>query len=90
MTLEEAILSLGLTSNQVAATIRAEGIKGRRRDSSCCPVALYLSKKTHNDILVGNFFCCRSAYPTDRIRLTESVRYFVSNFDTGLLKDLEA
>jgi hypothetical protein len=42
--LKQALAALGDTADEIAASLQAQGIKGAREDSACCPVARYLEK----------------------------------------------
>jgi len=54
---EKTVLSLlaklGPTSDEIAATLEAEGVKGRPYCPTSCPVAVYLKNKLPDNLKVG-------------------------------------
>jgi hypothetical protein len=84
---------LGDSSEKVAASLRGKGIKGRRCTAEQCPIARLLKSEIEgatwasvssfcNATCVGSVSC--------RIRNPEPVADFVTSFDCGDYRDLEA
>jgi len=88
VTLDETLVAMGNTENEVVAFLRARHITGSRKDSEKCPVAEYLSHETGEDIGVAEKFIYTlfSKVPT---ALPQSVQDFIAGFDAGKYPDLE-
>lgn len=92
-TVVEVLESLGPDIVAVADTLRRAGIRGRRHDAFCCPVALYVAAglgcpdNDNDHIAVGTD---EVLVDDDEIELPDHVVDFVTAFDNGSYPDLEA
>ena len=80
---------LGSSSRKVAATLRAQGIKGGVRKAMSCPISNYLKK--HGAIGVGTSPGYAVLYEEqwEEITLPIAVKMFVASFDRGRFSDLQ-
>jgi hypothetical protein len=90
--LYELLTGLGQTPDEVAESLRAAGVTGKREDAECCPVAIWLKRATGADPYVD----CEAAsvrYVPDAPEVETSspmaVRGFVVRFDHHQYPDLE-
>lgn len=81
---------LGNTSKEVAASLRAEGVKGRQTEAGACPVAVFLKRK-----LPAYYFSVFSTVGVrqfddweDNIPVPKPVFHFLLDFDSGVYPDL--
>lgn len=84
--------SLGLTPDAVAASLRARGVKGRRKAPGDDPVANYLKKKgvvRPLVILEGVWWSTDLSHRREKARTSEAIRGFLEAFDAGSYPDLE-
>jgi hypothetical protein len=87
-TIEQDLKALGDIPEQVANSLRALGIKGRRGDEYNCPIARCLRKKGYNVECVGsrNTF---SPVVDKPIKNPNAIFIFINSFDRGQYPDLE-
>lgn len=91
MTLKErteqalATLAAGGTSDSVAEVLRSQGITGRRRMSSSCPVSRYLQRELGLGVwlAVGSstIYVKHSDTPGADMTLPPAIRDFIKRFD---------
>jgi hypothetical protein len=80
--LSQALASLGETPDQVAETLKQAGVRGRRRDYQCCPVASYLSKVACKNITVGLHKAGYDPMAADgQVDVPSPVQTFILRFD---------
>lgn len=89
-----ALEVLGSTGNEVAATLRAAGVKGMRHRAGDCPVARYLQKAFDlpaSLLAVADTHVGLAAASADvlRVMLPAPVTMFVIAFDFGRHPELE-
>ena len=65
--------------------MQQEGIKGRLRDTCCCPLARYLRRVTGRTVSVTVRTC---VVGTVRLPLPDTVERFRSEFDCGKYPEL--
>lgn len=95
------LADLGVTADEVAESLRAAGVKGRRMSAFCCPVAVWLYQRTDQppqSISVTatyvRLFPAGADKPSDTISTPTGARDFVRALDgpagkpTGLYADL--
>lgn len=105
MTLKEYLASLGDTADEVAESLRKQGVKGLKRKSTQCPVVngIYTGPcqdKVWPGLRIGAGFRREdgswhyvATYNDDQIMDTElpqPVMNFIGEFDAGKYPDLEA
>ncbi len=82
---QAALLELGSTSQQVADSLAARGIKGRVCSATGCPVAQYVRSRFTGPFFVDN----RQVFgPTGWHRLPRPVAQFIEEFDQGMYEAL--
>lgn len=90
---------LGDDADQVAATLVAEGVTGRRSQSRDCAIARYLGAVVGADPAVGTITVSQTAVcisgrhwwtPKARRSLPHAIRQFIIAFDTGRYPQLVA
>jgi hypothetical protein len=86
MNLQEAILQLGATAEEIRHSLQALNITGYQEDAANCPLAVYLDGQGFDDVQVTDEIV--TAQAQDSARLPQ-VREFVQNFDDGLYPELE-
>lgn len=80
------LLEMGATSEEVANTLRREGIKGDRGTGFSCPVANYLQAKGQDGILVLTNYCTAvddNGKEVLDVENPEPVSNFIRDFDEG-------
>lgn len=86
-TLRETLDELGeLPPRKIYRLFMAEGIRGKRSNSTECPVALYLTRETDCPIMVSPWFARGPGY--DMYELPRSIRTFIERFDVGFYRKL--
>jgi hypothetical protein len=85
-----ALLSaLGRTADEVAAGLRAAGVRGRPRESSCCPLAVFLrGRLPGRELSVGTTHVILGMHGHEV--MPEGCRDFVLALDHGSYPDLLA
>lgn len=86
--MEILLKCLGDTSDQVADTLRKEGIAGYRKDSAACPVSNYLYKHFGRRYFVSSGQIV-DRYTQERYPTTGAVDSFVYRFDQMEYLDLD-
>jgi len=102
MNIHEYLSSLGNSANEVAESLRKQGVKGKRKSACACPILKGIYKACPNywsglEISGGHLRADGWHYhvslndsqivdPT----LPQPVMNFIGNFDTGKYPDLEA
>ena len=86
---------LGTTSDEIAATLRNKGIKGRRGQHQDCPIYHFLAEQDFAWIVCGAFLYRPPEQPPSlafcywtQMRLPDCVRTFIARFDDGDFPDL--
>jgi len=91
MTIEEALAALGPTAARVAHALQSRSIRGRRNHQYRCPVALYLQRVVHPDIIIGRYtagFPYSTGVPPG-VNLPIAVMNFIAAFDWSEFSYLE-
>ncbi len=89
MTAIECLLTaLGSTTNDVANSLMANGVKGNRQSCYHCPIAVYLKKAT-GDVVIVESTHAGIQYKYDLVRLPVPVQQFIIDFDRGFYPELE-
>jgi hypothetical protein len=90
MTLDKAIAllsQLGRTADEVAAGLRAAGVRGRPRESACCPLAVFLRGRfPGRELSVGTTHVLLDSHAYEV--MPEGCRDFVLALDHGRYPDL--
>jgi hypothetical protein len=90
MSIQDDLLALGLTSDEVADSLRQLGITGGHTSVSC-PIFNYLISKGHNIMSVGRKTVkVGSMYEVLFEGLPEPVMHFILRFDGETFPELEA
>lgn len=84
----ERLMALGATTKDIVAKLKAEGVKGQRHSSTCCPIAQYMERFEAGPLVLGQHMTFGSGLRL-RVNLPWSVRNFVEDFDLGLYPELE-
>jgi hypothetical protein len=85
--LNDALIALGETPEQVYANLKAKGITGRPNSCSACPIANYLTKVAGTSILVGESVADNTHMNTTIpivAKLPKPVKKFIDAFDSRL------
>lgn len=96
MTLNDAIVALGTTSEEIANKLRQLGIKGYRRRARACPIATYLAACGYHDAYVGAGVSMYdstnplSDYTEVYVSLPPVVQQWARDFDDGKFPEFEA
>lgn len=86
--IEDSLVKLGQSADDVAATLASLGLKGRTCQSLICPVAVYLHREFPNSYVeVGGSHC---VVDWTECELTRAVSDFVLHFDAGDYAELVA
>lgn len=90
LTLAEALAELPDTADGIADRMRALGIKGKRQDDYCCPIANFLMGKGFEEACVGESWIevCDDDSGSEEADTPPAVSEFVSRFDAGVYLDL--
>ena len=88
--LEEMVLRLGNTADEVATTLRRAGITGKQKEPDCCAIANYLTFVGFDGIRVELDLDDDVVISTadDSADATSAVAEFVEGFDAGRYPDL--
>lgn len=82
---------VGKTPDQIAATVKRRGIKGRMGTTYGCPMALLLNGEGGGAHVIGRrFIVRRSGKNIEKIRTPDNVAAFMRKFDIGGYPDLVA
>ena len=89
---KQLLIDLGSSSRKVAATLKAEGIKGKRKSATSCPISMYLKK--HGAGIVSTSIVAVALISDEEaqcksIDLPTAVKKFVVSFDQGRYPALE-
>jgi hypothetical protein len=88
MSIVDDLVALGETPEQVAETLKEQGIIGYRQHASSCPIYHYLKSKGYPvDCLSQHSICLLSPYYGD-IEMPEVVGRFIVAFDQGKYPEL--
>jgi hypothetical protein len=88
MSIVDDLAALGETSEQVAETLKAQGIKGYIASPCSCPIYYYLTGKGHPvDCLSHHSICLLSPYYGE-VEMPEVVGRFIVAFDQGKYPEL--
>ena len=92
---KQLLIDLGSSSRKVAATLKAEGIKGKKKTATYCPVSMYLKKHgaTRVSTSMGTAVLLTAEVTSveqwEFIVLPTAVNKFVVSFDQGRYPALE-
>jgi len=86
----DALAALGKTEEQIAASLRARGVTGERRNSRCCPLARYLTAELGRQVVVDGDSICIDGPSSwqESVWPDRCVADFIEGFDHGDYPDL--
>jgi hypothetical protein len=90
MSLTEKLKALGNNSDEVAESLRKEGIKGKKQSKTCCPIINYLHRDMKYKGLtspVTGVITWDDPQTLDPL-CPETIHSFMVNFDSGMYPDL--
>ena len=87
--LENDLMKLGATNNDIANTLCNKQIKGTKKSSCHCPIAKYLLSLGYEDPYVHGEIYATKGDCRVRVRFTNAISIFVSDFDKGKYPELE-
>jgi hypothetical protein len=88
---QELLLALGETPEQIASNLLAQGCRGEMGESLGCPVAILLVKHSLDEFRVGNIRVTISD-PFDgyvSCDMPVAIRSFIETFDSGRFPELQ-
>lgn len=87
---EQAIASLGTTSQTIGDALRAKGIKGKRNSCTTCPIAEYLKACGFDGVVVVGTMTA-DHFPVvgkiQSVNLPDSVQNWIASFDNDAYKE---